>query len=281
MVQSKHLVKQRHVRRVAFSAALLCTVFPAAAQQVQIHVISAKTVHPVTDEKLAVVIGSAPAVLMPTNGNGIVTVTPGKASTIRITTNIYGDCRPAAEAVTDYSVANILATGITTQNSCSGDTLPAHPGEILLFETAKEDTPASSAPVPVSQLHIRIFNAKTNKPITDERLNVALRADQVGSVPMATDRTGVIPIHPGSATTIRILANVYADCRPRGELYTNYSIATILQTGIATGNLCSNISLPPRPGELLLFEMPKTYIPGYPNGPATAFPHSDEPAISH
>src|ERR1700692_1844932 len=36
-------------------------------------------------------------------------------------------------------------------------------------------------------LRIRIINAKTNQPIPNERLNVALKVDQIGSVAMATD----------------------------------------------------------------------------------------------
>src|SRR5882762_3671583 len=111
-------------------------------------------------------------------------------------------------------------------------------------------------------LSIRIINAKTNKPITDERLNVALRVDQIGSVPMATDKNGIILVDTGQATTIRILANMYADCRPRGELYTNYSIDTIVKTGITTGNLCGG-NATAKPGELVLFEIPKTFIPVY------------------
>ena len=79
------------------------------------------------------------------------------------------------------------------------------------------------------ELKIRIINAKTNQPVTDEKLNVAFRADQIGSVAMATDKNGIILVDYGDATTIRILANMYADCRPRAELYTDYSIATILQ----------------------------------------------------
>src|ERR1700679_1565928 len=86
-------------------------------------------------------------------------------------------------------------------------------------------TPAHTQPP--HQLHIRIINAKTNKPVPDEHLNVALRADQIGSVAMATDRNGIILVDTGNATTIRILSNMYADCRPRAELYTNYSIDTI------------------------------------------------------
>jgi len=110
-------------------------------------------------------------------------------------------------------------------------------------------------------LKIRIINAKTNQPVPDEKLNVALRVDQIGSVAMATDKNGIILVDIGSATTIRILSNMYADCRSRGELYTDYSIDTILKTGITTGNLCSDAKPAPKPGELILFEIPRTFIP--------------------
>ncbi len=130
---------------------------------------------------------------------------------------------------------------------------------------------AQSQPV-----HIRVINAQTNKPIHDEKLNIALKVDQIGSVAMPTDKNGIILVDTGDATIIRILSNMYADCRPRGELYTNYSIATIRQTGITTGNLCSSASPAPRPGVLVLYEIPKTFIPVYPAPPAGNLPHSDE-----
>jgi hypothetical protein len=69
---------------------------------------------------------------------------------------------------------------------------------------------------------------------------------------------------------------MYADCRPRAELYTDYSIATILHSGITTGNLCSSASPAPKPGILVLYEIPKTFIPRYPAPPNTNLPHSDE-----
>jgi hypothetical protein len=129
---------------------------------------------------------------------------------------------------------------------------------------------------PAPPLHIRIINAKTNQPVTNERLNVALKVDQIGSVAMATDKNGIILVNYGNATIIRILANMYADCRPRGELYTNYPIDTIVKTGITTGNLCSSASPKAKPGELILYEIPKTFIPVYPAPPNSNPPHSDE-----
>jgi len=133
------------------------------------------------------------------------------------------------------------------------------------------------APAPKTpHVTIRILNARTNKPITDERLNVTLRADEPGGGTLPTDKNGLILVNIGAATTIRILSNMYADCRSRAELYTNYPIATIRSTGITTGNLCSHVTPPPRPGELLLYEIPRTYIPTYGHPPASNLPHSDE-----
>jgi hypothetical protein len=125
-------------------------------------------------------------------------------------------------------------------------------------------------------LHIRVINAQTNKPIPNERLNVALKVDQIGSVAMATDKNGIILVNYGNASIIRILANMYADCRPRAELYTNYPIDSIVKSGITTGNLCSSASPKAKPGELILFEIPKTFIPTYPAPPLPPPPHSDE-----
>src|SRR5271170_3413620 len=147
-----------------------------------------------------------------------------------------------------------------------------HVAPFLLLASMHALASAQSAP----PLHIRVINAQTNKPVHDERLNVALRVDQVGSVAMPTDKNGIILVDAGDATTIRILSNMYADCRPRGELYTDYSIATIRKTGITTGNLCSSASPRAKPGELILFEIPKTYIPTFGNPPASGLPHSDE-----
>ena len=134
---------------------------------------------------------------------------------------------------------------------------------------------------PAHQLKIKIINAKTNQPITDEHLNVALRVDQIGSVAMATDKNGIILVDYGHATIIRILANMYGDCRPRGELYTNYSIDTILKTGITAGNLCSSASPAPKPGVLLLYEIPKTFIRNYPNPPRPAIYPTPTRTLTH
>jgi hypothetical protein len=152
--------------------------------------------------------------------------------------------------------------GILTQ--CKLGARPRTAALLLLFAL----TPAF-AKTQEHSVKIKIINAQNNKPVTDEKLNVALRVDQIGSVAMPTDKDGIIEVDTGHATIIRILSNMYGDCRSRGELYTNYSIAQIQSTGITTGNLCSNAKPKAKPGELILFETPKTYIPAYPAPPAS------------
>ena len=126
------------------------------------------------------------------------------------------------------------------------------------------------------KIRIRLVNAQTNKPVTNERLNVSLHPDQVGFTIMPTDKNGIILVDTGDAAIVHVLANFYADCRSRGELYTNYSLATIWSTGVTAGNLCSKASPAPKPGDLVLFVVPKTYIPTMGQPPASSFPHSDE-----
>lgn len=126
------------------------------------------------------------------------------------------------------------------------------------------------------RIHIRVLNAQTNKPVTNERLNVLLHADQIGFTIMSTDKNGMISIDTTNASILRILANFYADCRPRAELYVDYDLAAVRQTGITAGNLCSAAHPAPKPGELLLFVIPKTYIRTMGQPPATNLPHSDE-----
>lgn len=168
--------------------------------------------------------------------------------------------------------ALLLTLALSTSGCAQTPSSPEKP------VSATHHTIASHAPTKIQPhtITIKILNAKTTHPITDEKLNVALKRGQIGSVAMPTDKHGIIEVKTGDATIIRILSNMYADCRPRAELYTNYSIAEIHANGITTGNLCSDARPKAKPGELILFEIPKTYVPKHPEPPITYLPHSDE-----
>jgi hypothetical protein len=162
----------------------------------------------------------------------------------------------------------VAATAIASAKSVP----PAQSPAAVPSPHSVQAAPAVAPPKP-GEIHIKVINALTNEPIHDERLNVALREDQIGSVAMGTDKNGIIVVTPKRAVILRILANMYADCRPREELYINYSVATVLSTGITTGNLCSSASPVAKPGELILYEVPKTYLRQYPAPPVDSLPH--------
>lgn len=149
---------------------------------------------------------------------------------------------------------------------------PSHLGIILALAAFASAQTTQTTP----RISIRVINAQTNKPVTDERLNVSLHADRIGFTIMPTDKDGAIAITPGNASIIHVLSNFYADCRPRAELYTNYSLDTVRGTGITAGNLCSGVHPAPKPGQLLLFVIPKNAIRKYGQPPASNLPHSDE-----
>jgi hypothetical protein len=247
---------------------LATVVTEAEDHTVRIRVVNAKTGEPMTAEALTVMLGEDSKSVVATDATGVVRVDAGKVRMLRVFANQDGDCRANGEASREYSVATIRRTGITAGNVCGHAHNPAAPGELVLFENPK--------PAAVPTVKIRVINARTNKPVTDESLNVALRTDQVGSVATPTDRNGIIEVDAGKATIVRIQSNMYADCRPRSEIYTNYPVATIRRDGITTGNLCSGAQPRPVPGELILFEIPKKYVPVYPAPPANSMPHSDE-----
>ena len=258
--------------KTMFGLLLLLTLATVVAEAedhtVRIRVVNAKTGEPMTAEGLTVTLGEDSKSVVATDATGVARVDPGKVRTLRVVTNEDRDCRGNGEAAREYSVATIHRTGITAGNTCGHAHNPAAPGELILFDLPK--------PAAVPTVKIRVINARTNKPVTDESLNIALRTDQIGSVAMPTDKKGIIDVETGNASILRIQSNMYADCRPRSEIYTNYPLATIHTAGITTGNLCSNAQHKAKPGELILFEIPKTYVPTYPHPPANSTPHSDE-----
>ena len=156
----------------------------------------------------------------------------------------------------------------------------ARRSRLLILLTAASVAAGQSPPPQTTaathRIRIRIINAQTNKPVTDEKLNVSLHTDQIGFTIMPADKNGAVLVDTSDATIIHVLANFYADCRSRAELYTNYALTTIWSSGITTGNLCSSARPAPKPGDLILYVIPKTYVPTMGQPPASSFPHSDE-----
>ncbi len=126
-------------------------------------------------------------------------------------------------------------------------------------------------------LHIRVINAQTNKPVTNERLNVALRVDQIGLRRYAHRQERHHPCrhrrryhHPNPLQYVRRLPS------PRRALHRLLHRHHSQRPASPPGNLCSSAKPSPPTWRLVLYEIPKTYIPGFGQPPASNLPHSDE-----
>jgi hypothetical protein len=115
-----------------------------------------------------------------------------------------------------------------------------------------------------AEIHIRIINGKTGRPIKNETLRVWTTRNHVDADLWPTDANGSVLLKVDGATQIAVDANQYASCRtlPANQQASQflYSVAEILNKGIATDNTCGPVRVAARPGELILFERPFTLM---------------------
>jgi len=119
---------------------------------------------------------------------------------------------------------------------------------------------AAAAKTQLVEIHIKVINGKNGKPIKDEKLNVWRSADQRGAEIMPTDENGVITLEVDRSNSIRVASNIYVTCHPykAGDRDRFYTVEKVLSEGIADLNECSKIKATATPGELIVFERPRS-----------------------
>jgi hypothetical protein len=115
-----------------------------------------------------------------------------------------------------------------------------------------------------AEIHIRIVNGKTGRPIKTETLRVWTTRNHVDADLWPTDANGAILLKVDSAAQIALDENLNASCRTlpanQQSFQLLYSVAEILNKGISTDNTCGTIRVTAKPGELILFERPFTLM---------------------
>jgi len=115
-----------------------------------------------------------------------------------------------------------------------------------------------------AEIHIRIINGKTGRPIKNETLRVWTTRNHIDADLWPTDATGSVLLKVDGNAQIALDENLNASCRtlPANQQASQflYSVAEILNKGIATENTCGNVRVPAKPGELILFERPFTLL---------------------
>lgn len=116
----------------------------------------------------------------------------------------------------------------------------------------------AQAPTQPTKIEVRILSASNGHAIRSRQLAFVLGVDTDRPIGI-TDAHGTIVVKVDPSTTIRLITQPGADCRPAtpNPSQTKYSIAEILAHGISTENTCGKARVEARPGQLLLFEPPR------------------------
>ena len=107
-----------------------------------------------------------------------------------------------------------------------------------------------------TQIHIHILNAKNGRPIKNRTISIVLENN--GNERTSDDKgTIVVAVDPKS--TIRLVTQPYAECRPKSPdpWEIKYSVEDILAKGFSTPNACGKTTAAAKPGELIIFERPR------------------------
>lgn len=122
----------------------------AETKQLQIRILNAKNGHPIKNRTIAIVPGTNQNLSDgPTNAEGIIVITADSTTNISLVTQPYAECRPKTPDPWQikYSVAQILATGISLPNVCGKAHVTAKPGEIIIFERPRGLLEFLAAPI--------------------------------------------------------------------------------------------------------------------------------------
>jgi hypothetical protein len=154
-------------------------------------------------------------------------------------------------------------------------------------------------PLHGQEIHIRVLNANNGKPITNECVNVSLGVWHGADLIAPTNKEGVVVLHlarnevtaaavspspcdrtailgpkplPKGVDTIAITSDEYIDCQewakvipgeaPKDNLNRapSYRIEKILESGVAAGNRCGKFKAEAKPGELIFFVRPSSWL---------------------
>ena len=113
------------------------------------------------------------------------------------------------------------------------------------------------------EIRIRVLDGRNGHPIGDERVNVLFDAERSARL-VSTDRSGVAVVNVGSdqVDQIRITGDNYVPCQPhpKDSPFLSYSAKEVLRSGVASLNLCGKIEVSPKPGELIFFVRPRSFL---------------------
>jgi hypothetical protein len=114
-------------------------------------------------------------------------------------------------------------------------------------------------------IKVRLVNGKTGNPIKNDTPNIWF-GDATHPINPATNSDGeaVVNVNVAQFQELRIMPNLYADCRVKEDRNTGmrvkYSLEEIITRGVVSENLCGKPRTAPIPKVLVLYVRPRTFM---------------------
>ena len=143
------------------------------------------------------------------------------------------------------------------------------------------------------EIHVKVLNGRSGKPISKECLNVWTGTSRGAHMVAVTNKEGVAVLHlneseiqaengcPGwptqasrraGADGITVSGDPYVSCQEYGKItpgepptdpvtaMPSYPIKKILETGVSSSNTCGKFRAEPEPGELIFYVRPRSFL---------------------
>jgi len=123
----------------------------------------------------------------------------------------------------------------------------------------------TAAEATTQTIKVLLLNGKTGKPIKNDTPNIWF-GDAKFTINPHTNSNGevVVSVNEAQSQELRILPNLYADCRFKGDstagMGVKYSLEEIITTGVVSENLCGKHRIDPIPNRLVLYVRPRTFM---------------------
>jgi len=112
---------------------------------------------------------------------------------------------------------------------------------------------------------VRLINGKTGKPMRNDTPNIWL-GDAKNPINLHPNSNGeaVVKVNDAQLQAVRVLPDLYADCRFKGDsiagLNVKYSLEEIITTGVVSANVCGKNRVDPTPRVFILYVRPRTFM---------------------
>jgi len=149
------------------------------------------------------------------------------------------------------------------------------------------------------EIRIRVLNARNGTAVTDECVNISLGSWHGGDLIAPTNKEGLVVLHfeggqvradaassdtcnglavlgpkpvPAGVDTLAITSDKYVDCQewakvvpgeaPKDALNRapSYSLKKLVESGAAAGNRCGKFRAEAKPGELIFYVRPRSFL---------------------